>query len=207
MGANKRMSPILLPLILIISLVNLGCSDNDSIKITKILNNPTEDHVNIVIYTDLACTTCANFHYKVENPLHERYAINGIVDLKIIILAGANTNSLQAAEAALAANYQGQLWKFRTTLLDSWEVSKRPDYSVAHLRSIAQEIGLDMDLFDNYVTSSSVLDQLVSNNKCAELDKVDRLPLVFINEQRIEGLHNLDFYTDIIDTELTILSP
>ena len=165
--------------------------------------SPTEILVNIVIYTDFSCGSCARLHFEVEKELLELYVKTGKAKLSYYLLAVVEPESVPAAQAALCANEQGRVWDYRDAILTAWQESGKPAYSEEHLRNTAEELGLDMTAFDACLSNpAAILEKLQQSLQKSQEAGIDEVPVVFINDVRIDGIQPLETYVTAIEEQL-----
>ena len=104
--------------------------------------------------------------------------------------------AFKAAMAALAANNQGKFWEFHHKLFENFKA-----LNDEKIKSIAEELGLDMEQFNKDLNSSqnrAVILQDLNNGKKI---KVRGTPSVFMNGKKIEN-RQLANLSKIIEQEL-----
>jgi len=158
--------------------------------------------VDIVIYTDFSCSSCATLHFEVEKELLELYVKTGKAKLSYYLLAVVEPESVPAAQAALCANEQGRFWDYRDAILAAWQEAGKSAYSEEELRNAAQTLGLDMAAFDACLSSPAILEKLQHSLQKSQEDGVDVVPVIFINGVRVDGIQPLETYITIIEEQL-----
>ena len=164
--------------------------------------SPTETWVDIVIYTDFSCDSCARLHFEVEKELLELYVKTGKAELSYYLLAVVKPESVPAAQAALCANEQGRFWDYRDTILAAWQESGKSAYSEEQLRNAAEDLGLDVAAFDACLSNPAILEKLQQSLQKGQEAGVDEVPVVFINDVRIDGIQPLETYVTAIEEQL-----
>lgn len=153
-----------------------------------------DNKVEIIVYTSLTCSNCKFLHDYVEKPLYQKYISNSKVNFTIVILPEADNDSMRVSEATLAADEQGKIWEYRDALLTSWDNIGRINCSSMYLLYIAQQIGLDMDLFNHSINSGNLYKKLLENVRRSYSDNIDSIPIILINNHRIVGINPIDNY-------------
>ena len=92
-----------------------------------------------------------------------------------------------AAEAAEAAGAQGMFWEMHSCLLEHQD-----DLSDHALTECAEEVGLDIDLFERHMGEHECAGHVSSDIRSAIRSGVQETPTFFINDVRYDGPHDVD---------------
>lgn len=157
--------------------------------------------VEIVLYTDFQCGSCARLHTEVEGKLLRLYVDTDKAILDVRLLSALGPDSLRAAEAALCAADQGRFWDYRDAIFAAWLQAGEAAYSEEELLSAAEGIGLDEGAFSACLQSGAKQAEVEENMRQAGAAGIIALPTVFINGSEIEedALFSLETYKEIID--------
>jgi len=157
--------------------------------------------VEIVIYTDFQCGSCAKFHSEVEVELLQLYVDTGKAYLDVRLLSAMGPDSLRAAEAALCAADQGRFWDYRDAIFTAWLQAGEAAYSEEELLSAADGIGLDEGAFSACLQSGAKQAEIEENMRQADAAGITGIPTVFINGGEVaeDALFSLETYIEIIE--------
>lgn len=184
--------------------VNTGASaaSTEGIQTERRGMGSPDAKVQMVVYFDFQCGHCATLHSEVEGQLIERYVKTGQVHLEVRPVGFLGEASQCAAEAALAAADQGKFFEFRDSLFRGVRTIGPAALTVDGLKTAANSLGLDMQVFES---------ALISNSKKPELDAIMAearssgtryVPTVLINGQSLVGAQPLQEYVRVIESEL-----
>ena len=102
-------------------------------------------------------------------------------------LSDVHPSAELAAEAAEAAAAQGEFWEMHDLLLDH-----QGELRFRQLRGYAEQLGLDLDRFDDELHESAHAPRIEEDVDSADLSGVTGTPTFFINEQRHDGAYDID---------------
>jgi hypothetical protein len=167
--------------------------------------------VTIDMYTDFECSTCL----KKERLAFQAYTdFPGKIRLVYHHFPGSG-NSVKIAEALEAAGEQGKFWEMHGRLIDDIpcdiavlitavesNVTDIGEFTRAHLESVAAELGLDMDKFNEALDSGRFTEKVRMAKKDAITAGVQSVSL-FINGREFRMVHGtIDEFYVAINTEL-----
>ncbi len=159
--------------------LDLGLRDDDP-KITPVLraNGRTGKYMQVVVFSDVECSNCANFHEYIHEKLLPMF--NGHLEVIYKHLpAGRHKHALPGAKALEAARLQGndKFWALYSYLLERRKDLGSVDYTVA-----AQELGLDANRFVADMGSAAVRQRVAQDSRHATQQlQVKGTPAVFLN--------------------------
>lgn len=144
---------------------------------TPVMGNPDGD-VAMVEFFDYRCSYCR----RVADSVHDVVAEDGNVRLIMKEFPILGPDSMRAARAALAAHRQGKYEAFH------WALMTGPgDMSEAHLRSVAEEVGLDAAQMERDMKDEEI-DQLLRRNfDLAETLGINGTPAFVIGNTLVPG--------------------
>jgi protein-disulfide isomerase len=152
--------------------------DEKAIKTIVIGDSPVKGAddavVTIVEFADFECPAC-QMMFPVLEDLYARFGKHMRVVYKHYPLE-QHTHAKLAAQAAVAAQKQGQFWKMHRTLF-----SAQGQLSEEDLDKYAQDIGLDMGRFKKDLDSDFARERVTSEQKQGESLGVAATPTIFIN--------------------------
>ncbi len=154
---------------------------------------PGSAPVTIVEYADFGCPACWEW-YKLDilNQLRTKYGdqIRFVWrDFPVITLL-----SPKAAEAGQCAHEQGKFWEFHDRVYQRDGAIEASD-----LKDYAAEIGLNLDQFNECVTSRRYRDRVNAEQQESFDRGLKGAPAFFINDQRVIGPQRAAVFEDIID--------
>ncbi len=156
--------------------------------------------VVITEYSDYECPFCAEFTLETLPQLQTDYFETGKVlfifkDYPIPV----HQKALKAAEATYCAGEQREdaFWEMHVKLFANQE-----DLELDHLRTYAEEMGLELDSFNNCLDIEKYKNLVLRNRQQgAELD-VSATPTLFINDEKVVGLEPYENLVELIETQL-----
>lgn len=154
---------------------------------------PETAPITIIEYADFGCPSCwAWYKQGVLNELRDRYGdqIRFVWrDFPVITL-----RSPKAAEAGQCAHEQGKFWEFHDSVYEHEGAIEASD-----LKAYATEIGLNMDQFNDCVTSRRYRDRVNAEQHESFGRGLRGTPAFFVNGQPLIGPQRLSIFEDLID--------
>lgn len=150
--------------------------------------------ITIAVFDDYQWPYCAQLERLIQQVLDKHPK-----DVKYVIKhfpLSSHRYAFKAAMAALAANNQGKFWEFHHELFKNFRALNEDK-----IKSIAEDLGLDMDQFNNDLESPqnrAVILQDLNNGKKI---KVRGTPTVFMNGKKVEN-RQLANLSKMIEKEL-----
>ena len=157
-----------------------------------------EGDVVFVEFLDFECEACLALYPTIEE-IRAEYGDRVTFVVRYLPL---HTNSVEAAQAAEAARDQGQFEAMYKALFDNatqWghqETSQREAFF-----SYAEELGLDMERFEQVYDDPATLERIQQSAADAEALGVTSTPTFFVDGQRLEPTRIEDL-TDPLDDAL-----
>jgi Na+/H+ antiporter NhaA len=149
------------------------------------IRGPEDASVTLLEYGDLECPYCG----RAESIIRALLADFG--DLRYVWrhlpLNDVHPHAQLAAEAAEAAAAQGKFWEMHDALL-----ARQDDLTLKNILAEAQELGLDMDRFREYVRKRKGSGRIAEDVESADLSGVSGTPTFFINGSRHQGAYDID---------------
>jgi protein-disulfide isomerase len=141
--------------------------------------------VTIDIYEDFRCTGCFAFRTAFEPTIETQYVRTGkariVVHDFLTIDRGGNTESRDAANAALCAADQGRYWAMHDWLFANQSPSELPGYfTLDRLVAIGRAAGMDMNTFEPCVRRGTH-DQEIQAEQAAAASWISYTPSIFVN--------------------------
>ncbi len=185
-------------LIASLTLLLAACVDTTGISADS-TRSPRGNANGVVIvaeFADLQCPACRAAHTTINNVLTEKYGAQVRFEFHHFPLQSLHRFAMTLAEASECAADQGKFWEFVDLNYD-----KQPELVKGSAVAWAQELGLDMDLFNRCTTSHIKRDLIL-----AEYDEgaglgVKGTPTYFVNGQQTPA--TLDALSAAIDAALS----
>ena len=158
---------------------------------------PADAPVTIVEFSDYQCPYCRRWAEQVEKPLLKRYGDKIRFVYRDFPLTKIHPYAFSAAEAADCAGAQGKYWEYHDALF-----AQKYGLGDEAYKKYAQDIGLDMDQFNQCMKEHRYKDEVQADLNYALKIGVQSTPTFFINGIAVVGAWPLEKFTDIIDKEL-----
>ncbi len=141
--------------------------------------------VTIDLYEDFRCTGCSAFRTEIEPTVEDQYVKTGKAKIVyhdyVVIDRGGNTESRDAANAALCAADQGRFWAMHDWLFANQSPSELPGYfTLDRLVAIGRAAGMDMSTFEPCVRNGTH-DGEIQAEQTAATGRISATPSVFVN--------------------------
>ncbi|MDP2744345.1 MAG: thioredoxin domain-containing protein [Dehalococcoidia bacterium] len=137
--------------------------------------------ITIVEYSDFQCYFCQKFALTTMRQLDEAYVAAGKVRFVYKHFIGYGDESLLAAIASELAAEQNKFWPFHDLLMQMRASPKKEDLTAARLRSLAQEVGLNMEAFDSGLHSGKYREKVMRDDAEARTLGISATPTFVIN--------------------------
>lgn len=133
--------------------------------------------VKVIEYSDFNCIHCRNFWDDAENTLYERYVATGKVQFSYVPMSFISPTSSTAAEAAYCAMDQGKFWEYHDYLFANFGA----DFTSPMLKAIAQEVGLDMNAYNDCANSNKYRVKVQQDLQSAQSQGINSTPTFVVN--------------------------
>jgi protein-disulfide isomerase len=137
--------------------------------------------VTLVEYGDYQCPYCAKA-YVIVKQIQPRLDSQLRFVFRNFPLTQTHPLAELAAESAEAAGVQGKFWEMHDTLYEN-----QPVLSAEKIRAFAQELGLDMECFEDDLATGRFRHRVKSDFMGGVRSGVAGTPTFFINEERYDG--------------------
>jgi protein-disulfide isomerase len=167
--------------------------------------------VTIVEFTDFECPYCRSFFIGAYPQLKKDYIDTGKARLVFRNFPLPFHDAAKpAALAALCANDQGKFWQMHDEIFTEQQkqeptmtqVTKTISFTPADLKTWAAKIGLDMQQFNQCVSSNKYTKQIDADTAAGTGFSVDGTPTFFINGQVLVGAQPFSAFKTLIDAAL-----
>jgi len=159
---------------------------------------PADAPVTIVEYTDYQCTFCQRHYVSSFQPLLDEYEGRIRYFIRHFPSPGMHPDAPRAAVAAVCAEEQQAFWDYHDILFRQ----QRPDLSQAGLLRYAEDLQLDMGLFNACVVSEDTWAVVEDDHDVGSTYGVSGTPAFFINGRVVFGAQPLDVFRSAIDAAL-----
>lgn len=104
---------------------------------------------------------------------------------------------MRAAEAAQCANDQGKFWEYHDKIF-----ANQRSLEEADLKRYAAEINLDVNAFNDCLSSGKFKSQIMQDQREGQQAGVTGTPAFFVNGRFLSGAQPFDKFKAMIDQEL-----
>ena len=158
---------------------------------------PDDAPVVIVEFSDFECPFCTKWHNETYLPLREKYPDEIKLVYRNFPLTGLHPNAYLAAEAAMCAGDQDRYWDYHEALFEN-----KNGMGEAAFKGYAEELGLDMETFNECLDSRQYQDFVREDMDYAASIGVQSTPTFYINGRVVVGAQPLQVFEQIIQEEL-----
>jgi protein-disulfide isomerase len=152
---------------------------------SHVLNQAADEKAVLVEFLDFECEVCRAYYPTVEQ-LREEYPDDLTLVMRYFPIPG-HTNSTTAAVAVEAAASQGQLEPMYRQMYETQaEWGEAQDSKADVFRGFAQELGLDMDQYDDAVADPATTERVQSDFDEGRALGVSGTPTFFLDGERLE---------------------
>ena len=136
--------------------------------------------VTVVEFTDYQCPFCRRFTQTTFPLLKRDYIDTGKVRWEVRDLPLAfHNNARKAGQSVHCANEQGKFWEMRDTLFKN-----SANLENKHLRSYAEQVGLDVDAFDSCLASDRYMVEIDKDSAQAKQAGITGTPTFVIGKPK-----------------------
>jgi protein-disulfide isomerase len=158
---------------------------------------PDNAPITIIEFSDYECPYCRKWHVETWPLLQEAYPEQIRLVYRDFPLSNIHANATPAAAAANCAGEQSRYWEFSDLLFSmSYNIDK-PGY-----QAYADELGLDMDSFNQCLESGRYNDEVNADFEYAANLGVSSTPTFFVNGIPVVGAQPFEIFSQLIDQEL-----
>ena len=171
---------------------------------SPILGDPSAS-ITIVEFGDYQCHQCYNWFHNTKPAIVQDYIDTGKANLVFVDLAFLGRDSPKAAQASYCAEDQEMYWAYHD-MLYNYQGSKIDDgwANNERLKAFAENLGLDMDLFESCLDSGKYSKRVQYNIQQARDHDVKGTPGFFIvgpdGQQKIGGAQPFSVFKQILDS-------
>jgi protein-disulfide isomerase len=165
-------------------------------------STPSGNKVTIIIYADPQCFACHTLHTQIEPKIIEQYVKTGKATLETRYTSLKGPVSSLAAQAMLCAGDQGKWSEYREKILATWASQSEFAYKQENLERAATDLGLDVAAFRGCLADGKYVQQIADNTIESGKLQLETLPMMVINDYRIEGVQPWSIVSQAIEDQL-----
>ncbi len=171
---------------------------------SPILGNPSAP-ITIVEFGDYQCHQCYNWFHNTKPAITKEYIETGKANLVFVDFAFLGRDSPIAAQASYCAEDQKMYWEYHD-MLYNYQGSKIDDgwANNERLKAFAENLGLDMELFESCLDSGKYSKRVQFNTQQAKEHGVKGTPGFFIvgpdGQQQLSGAQPFSVFKQIMDS-------
>ena len=159
------------------------------------IQGPATAAVTLIEYGDYQCPYCAQA-YMITKEIQERMGSKLRFVFRNFPLTKVRPQAYQAALAAETAAAQNKFWEMYDYLFKHGQVLTEDT-----LKDTAAKLGLDVDRFNREFHDNTYSTHVEEDIKSGNDSGVSKTPTFFINEDRYDGLWDLDSLLNALDEE------
>jgi protein-disulfide isomerase len=198
-----KISKIALVVMILASvLLAAGCGGGAGTSAPAETSTPSGARVHIIIYADPQCFACHTVHTQIEPKIIEQYVKTGKATLETRYTSIKGPVSSLAAQAMLCAGDQGKGEEYREKILAAWASQYEFAYKQERLESAAADLGLDAAAFRGCLVDGKYVQQIADNTIESGKLQLETLPMILINDYRIEGVQPWSVVSQVIEDQL-----
>lgn len=165
-----------------------------------IIGSPTAK-LTMVEYSDFQCPICRRYFEGAYPKIIENYVDTGKLNIEFRVEAHIGQESELAGEGAYCANDQGRFKDYHDTIYPRQRGAQSGAFSVANLKQIAAQIGLDQSKFGDCLDGHTYR-AAVRASHIESQSKINGTPTFFVGERKIVGAQPFDVFKAVIEAEL-----
>lgn len=139
-----------------------------------------EAPITIIEFGDYQCPKCKQWFQEQKSSITSDYIITGIAKLYFVDIAWLGDDSITAAEATYCADDQGKFREYHSTLYTNQAGIEDGWANSASLKQFANELGLDLEMFDECLDSGKYSTRISYNTDVAISNDVAGTPHFFL---------------------------
>ena len=158
---------------------------------------PDQAPITIIEFSDYECPYCRKWHVEVWPSLQAEYGDQIRLVYRDFPLTSIHSNATPAAAAANCAREQDMYWEYNEMLFDM-----RLNLGKSTYVSYAEELGLDMEAFNECLDSDRYLEEVMADYDYAANLGIRSTPTFFVNGIPVVGAQPFEVFKNLIDKEL-----
>lgn len=174
-----------------------GMSDNNSNENATAEQQGEPQKVHILKYSDYQCPAC-KMYIPAQKQLEEEFGDMIEIEYRHFPLGGHQFAEL-AARSAEAARNQGKFEEMHDLIFEHQEEWSRGGAG-EHFRGFAEELGLDLEQFEEDLQSDEITRKIESQKAEGERRTVRATPTFFVNGQKLQqNPQNYEQFKSIVE--------
>ena len=153
--------------------------------------------ITIIEFSDYECPYCRKWHVEVWPQLQAAYADQIRLVYRDFPLTNIHPNATPAAEAANCAQEQDMYFPYSEKLFEM-----TLNLGATTYQSYAEELGMDMDAFNECLESDRYLAEVEADYQYAAELGIHSTPTFFVNGIPVVGAQPFEVFKSLIDKEL-----
>lgn len=158
-------------------------------------------------FSDFQCPFCRRFHDDTFPQIVEEYVRTGKVyfvyrHFPVVDRNDPAQESHAAAQAAICAGRQNRFWDYQDILFANQNGENIGDYTERRLKAMADELGLDMDAFNECFGSQDAQAAVAADTLFASQNGLSSTPSFLINGKTLLGAQAFEVFQQAIEAEL-----
>ena len=158
---------------------------------------PDEAAITIIEFSDYECPYCRKWHVEGFPSLQAEYGDQIRLVYRDFPLTSIHNNATPAAAAANCAREQDMYWEYNEKLFEM-----KLNLGKSTYQSYAEELGLDMDAFNECLDSGRYVEEVEADYQYAVNLGIRSTPTFFVNGIPVVGAQPFEVFKSIIDQEL-----
>ncbi len=144
--------------------------------------------LTFVVFTDFRCPFCKQAAKRLDE-IERAYPDKVALVHKNLPLTSLHPQAELAARAAFAAGRQGKFWEMHDTLF----TANGTDLPQELINTMAEGLGLDMEKFEEDISSAAATAAIETDRKLAEELGIKSTPTIFLNGRAVgSGINGID---------------
>ena len=161
--------------------------------------------ITIIEFGDYQCPFCGEWYQQVSPKLNEKYIMTGQVELIFVDYPFLGPDSYPTAYASFCAEEQNKYWEFHEIVFVNQKNTNDGWASTDNIRGFAQDIGLNIDMYDQCMNSTTFKQKLDDNLQVGREHEINQTPTFIVisdkgEYQKIEGKQPLVVFDEIIQS-------
>lgn len=164
----------------------------------------TDAPIKIIEFGDYQCPFCGEWLQETSPTLKEKFINSGKVELIFVDYPFLGPDSYPTAHASFCAEEQDKYWQFHETVYISQGNTNDGWANAENIRSIVQNLDIDINQFDQCMSSNGYNQKIDANLLIGENHNVNQTPTFLVlnkdgEYQKIEGKQPIVVFEEIIN--------
>lgn len=159
---------------------------------------PINAPVTIIMFSDYQCPFCQKWYLEVLQPLMQNFKGKIRFVYRDFPLSSIHASATLTAEAADCASDQGKYWEYFNAVFSGTD-----SLSESTIQKYATAINLDLDLFNQCLSSRKYKDEVEGDYSYATALGVQSTPTFFVNGIPVIGAQPYQVFENLVSQELS----